>query len=67
MKYQGMQAGNASIGGNSALGGLIDHNTTNAVTIKLQAARQDSSGSNRFRATWYDQEAFGIAVEIGAI
>ena len=46
---------------------LIDHNTTNAITIKLQGARQDSSGSNRFRITWYDQEAFGIAVEIGAI
>ena len=67
MKYQGMSAGQNSIGGNTALGGLIDHNTTNAITIKLQGARQDSSGSNRFRITWYDQEAFGIAVEIGAI
>ena len=67
MKYQGMSAGQTSIGGNTALGGLIDHNTTNEITIKLQGARQDSSGSNRFRITWYDQEAFGIACEIGNI
>ena len=67
MKMQGMSAGQTSIGGNTALGGLIDHNTTNAITIKLQGARADSSGSNRFRITWYDQEAFGIACEIGNI
>ena len=67
MKYQGMSAGQTSIGGNTALGGLIDHNTTNAVTIKMQGARQDSSGSNRFRITWYDQKATGFACEIGNI
>ena len=67
MKYQGMQAGDLSIGGNTTLLGLIDHNTTNAVTMKMQAARQDSSGSNRFRVTWYDQEATGFACEIGNI
>jgi len=67
MKFQGMSAGQSSIGGNTVVAGLIDHNTTNAVTMKMQGARADSSGSNRFRITWYDQEAFGIALEIGNI
>ena len=67
MKYQGMSAGQSSIGGNTTLLGLIDHNTTNAVTMKMQGARQDSSGSNRFRITWYDQKATGFACEIGNI
>ena len=67
MKYQGMQAGQLSIGGNTTVLGLIDHNTTNAVTMKMQAARQDSSGSNRFRVTWYDQEATGFACEVGNV
>ena len=68
MRYQGMQAnGSYSSGGTTTLMGLIDHNTTNAITIKLQGRKIDSQGSNRFRINWYDQEAMGFAFEIGNI
>ena len=67
MRYQGNEAGTHSNGATTTLMGLIDHNTTNAITIKLQGRKIGSSGSNRFRINWYDQEAMGFAFEIGNI
>ena len=67
MLYQGGEAGTHSHGGTNTCMGLIDHNTTNAITIKLQGRKLGSSGSNRFRINWYDQEAMGFAFEIGNI
>ena len=66
--YQGMGAnGSYSSGGASTLIGLIDHNVTSEITIKIQGKSHQGSGSNRFRINWYDQEATGFAFEIGNI
>ena len=69
MRMQGISAESGhDSGGNVCLMGLLDHNTTNAITLKIQGAKEDySSGNNRFRINWYGQEAFGIACEIGNI
>ena len=68
MRMQGNESGTHSGGGNTQLMGLLDHNTTNAITLKIQGAKEDYTHSNnRFRINWYDQEAFGIACEIGNI
>ncbi len=60
-------SGNGAGGAMHSLLGLIDHNTTNAITIKLQGKSNADSGSNRFRITWYDAESSGFAFEIGNI
>ena len=68
MRMQGNEAGQGSTGGNVMLMGLLDHNTTNAITFKVQGAKEDyTSSNNRFRINWYGQEALGLAFEIGNI
>ena len=68
MRMQGDSTDGVDSGGNVMLMGLLDHNTTNAITIKAQGAKENySNGSNRFRINWYGQESYGIAFEIGAI
>ena len=50
MRMQGDSTDGVDSGGNVMLMGLLDHNTTNAITIKVQGAKEDySNGSNRFR------------------
>ena len=68
MRMQGDSTDGVDSGGNVMLMGLLDHNTTNAITLKVQGAKEDyNSGNNRFRINWYGQEAFGVAFEIGNI
>ena len=68
MRMQGDSTDGVDSGGNVMLMGLLDHNTTNAITLKVQGAKEDyTNGNNRFRINWYGQEASGVAFEIGNI
>ena len=68
MRMQGDSTDGVDSGGNVMLMGLLDHNTTNAITLKVQGAKEDyTNGNSRFRINWYGQESYGIAFEIGAI
>ena len=68
MRFQGDSTDGVDSGGNVMLMGLLDHNTTNAITFKIQGAKENyNHDNNRFRINWYGQEAFGIACEIGNI
>ena len=68
MRMQGDSTDGVDSGGNVMLMGLLDHNTTNAITLKVQGAKEDyTNGNNRFRINWNGQEASGVAFEIGNI